>query len=351
MIERPANPKENGQRIRSGIRAVLLNEGSKTKAELSERLGISFPTASKFLTLMENDGELSLVGLDESSGGRRAQRYAYNPDYRLGLAVILEKTETYFTLYNGFGEIKDADVTSSFLTEGVEKLAAFVESVVDSHPSVGALAIGVPASVDNGRIIYTPGYETYRGFDLKRYLEARFSIPVLVENDMNAAVRGYYKKRSIASPPTMVYLYFGQNGPGAGILVNGDVVRGSTFFAGEVSFVPQYDDRNFLQALTGSEASGSPRWNEGDGVDAVGRLVAAISAILNPDTFIFSDNEVDPILLESIAQRSAAYFPREHLPKLTASDWKEDYLYGLRQLGIELMIAAPARSDRIGSER
>ena len=40
---------------------------------------------------MKQDGEVTLAGLDDSSGGRRAKRYAYNPEYMLGLAIFLEK--------------------------------------------------------------------------------------------------------------------------------------------------------------------------------------------------------------------------------------------------------------------
>ena len=45
---------------------------------------------------------------------------------------------------------------------------------------------------------------------------------------MNAAVLGYHKNTGNNENSSLVYLYSGQNG-GAGIMVNGDVVRGSTF--------------------------------------------------------------------------------------------------------------------------
>lgn len=46
---------------------------------------------------------------------------------------------------------------------------------------------------------------------------------------MNAAVLGYHNNRGIKDKQSLIYLYSGQNGPGAGIMINGDVVRGSTF--------------------------------------------------------------------------------------------------------------------------
>lgn len=73
------------------IRTALLEFGRATKAELSQRLQYSFPTISKFLMQMEETGEVTIIGLDESSGGRRAIRYAYNPNYRLGMAIFWKK--------------------------------------------------------------------------------------------------------------------------------------------------------------------------------------------------------------------------------------------------------------------
>ena len=53
-------------------------------------------------------------------------------------------------------------------------------------------AIGVPAAVENGKIFYIPGYESFQNFDFKKYYEERFEISVVVENDMNAVVLGYH---------------------------------------------------------------------------------------------------------------------------------------------------------------
>lgn len=338
MSELPPTSNDGMKKaILSSIRAALLELGSATKVELSRKLGISFPTVSKFLTQMEKDGEIFSAGLDGSSGGRRASRYVYNPDYLLGLALFLEKTETNYTIFNASGEIKEQGTTSGMLLDPVICLSDQIGKILAKYPQIGSIAVGVPGAVNNGRIIYIPGYEQFHHFDLKSDFEERFSIPVAVENDMNAAILGYSLNAAKTENPSMIYLYFGQNGPGAGILVNGDVVRGSTFFSGEVSFVPQYDNRNFLQALKREAGPGEISDGEKE-IDAISRLVASFTAILNPHAIIFCDDEANGQLLDRIASRSAAYIPEEHLPELTTSDWKRDYLRGLQSLGLDLMI-------------
>ncbi|WP_099476422.1 ROK family transcriptional regulator [Paenibacillus ihbetae] len=339
MREKISTPKDLRKEMLKGIRATLLSCGSATKVELSEKLGISFPTITKFVNQMEEAGELITLGLDESSGGRRAQRYAYNPDYQLGVALFLERTESQYTIYNSLGEVKEKGMSPGFLLDGIEMLTEQIESLIDRFPRIGSLAFGVPGSVNDGRIIYIPGYEKYHDFDLKDHFESRFELPVVVENDMNAAVLGYYDKLDDRENPSLVYFYFGQNGPGAGILVNGNVVRGSTSFSGEVSFVPLYDNRNFYQAMTDAEGQ-TGTINEAGGIDAVSRLIASFTAILNPNAVIFSRDEVSERLLSAISARSASYISKEHLPKLVPSDWQEDYLNGLKRLGLNLLISA-----------
>ncbi|AOH55395.1 hypothetical protein ABE28_013640 [Peribacillus muralis] len=339
MDELVAKPKSMKRAILHGIRAALLERGSATKVELSENLGISFPTISKFLQQMEKDGELILTGLDDSSGGRRAKRYTYNPEYKLGLALFMEENETNYVIFNCFGEVKEQGKTAPALKDDAfSLLTKDIEDLMDKYPQVSSMAVGVPGSVDNGRIFFIPGYEHLQDFDLKGYFENHFSIPIVVENDMNAAVLGYHNTRKIKHDHSLVYLYSGQNGPGAGILINGGVVRGSTFFSGEVSFVPQYDDRNFLQALGKGKRTEKKAIREEYEIDAFSRLVASFTAIINPKTIIFCNDEVDETILKQISGRSSTYIPEKHLPELVASDWKQDYLYGLQVLGLNLMI-------------
>jgi hypothetical protein len=206
------------------------------------------------------------------------------------------------------------------------------------YPKISSMAIGVPGSVNSGRIFYIPGYEQFQNFDLKGYYEDHFSIPVVVENDMNAAVLGYHNNRGFKDKQSLIYLYAGQNGPGAGIIINGDVVRGSTFFSGEVSFVPQYNEQNFRQALENGSVPKKIMISGDNEIDAISRLVASFVAIINPHIIIFCNDDIEKAVLDKIAIGSSKYIPSEHLPVLTMSDWKQDYLYGLQSLGLDLML-------------
>lgn len=335
-----SNKRLSSQQLKSeiirDIRTALLELGRATKAELSQKLQYSFPTISKFLMQMEEAGEVTIIGLDESSGGRRAIRYAYNPNYRLGMAIFLEKNETNYTIYNCIGEVIKEGNLPSILEEDVSTLVSLIEDEKRVNPKIQSVAIGVPGAVNHGKIFLIPGYAKYQNLDLKSYIEDQLSIPTIVENDMNAAVIGYMTRKNLKGNISLMYLYLGKNGPGAGIAVNGEIVRGKTFFSGEVQFVPQYDKRNFLEAL--SSGNGTSTLQTDHRVDAISRLVATITSILNPHYIIFCEDELPSAMLNQITEQTATYVPKEHLPELAVSNLKRDYLNGLQSLGLGLLV-------------
>jgi len=338
-------PNLTGSTTLFKIRKGFIKLDNVTKVELSKKVGVSFPTVSKFLDQMESNGEIVLIGLDKSSGGRKAKRYRYNPDYMLGLAIFLEQRETQYTVFNCMGEIKKKGQVESVLNkDGLDQLTNYIQEILIENPTISSIAIGLPASVDNGNIFHIPKYDHLQNFNLKGYYEEYFSIPVTVENDMNAAVLGYKNNNNINEINSLVYLYLGQNGPGVGLLVNGLVLRGTTNFAGEVSFVPLYNKYNFQQAFEkGHRERTQYDLQEGE-IDAISRLVVTFTATINPHTIIFSDQEFNQIILDQISDQSSNYVSQKHLPKLIMSNWKQDYLYGLQSLGIDLMMNETSRN-------
>jgi hypothetical protein len=67
-----------------------------------------------------------------------------------------------------------------------------------------------------------------------------------------------------------------------------------------------------------------------------------------PHTIIFCKDEVEQGIVDKITSRSSQYIPSEHLPELTISDWKQDYLYGLQRLGIELIMSETTNTQMEG---
>lgn len=329
-----------GDMIRQFIRTTLYHDAESTKVELVQSTGISFPTISKALDEMNDSGEVLLTGLGISSGGRKPKTYKLNPDYMTGLAVYLEKDFSFYSVLNYEGDVITREIFPGVLQVGPELLTEQIETFLARYPSMRVLTLGIPGAVDNGRAFHIPGYERFSNFNFKTFYEERLSLRVQVENDMNATVFGYYDRTGNDDLLSLVYLYLGKNGPGAGIIVNGHIVRGRSFFSGEVSYVPVSDTQNFGQMLEAAADIHDSNERHPVHIEAISRLVASFTATINPHTVIFCSSELTHMDLAQIRNRSASFVPEGNLPDLVVSDWEQDYSHGLHQMTIRSMLAA-----------
>ena len=70
-----ARPRLLKQANLSLIRRVIKNRGTATRAEIAGETQISSTTVRSLLAEMLENGEIESIGHDESSGGRKAERY------------------------------------------------------------------------------------------------------------------------------------------------------------------------------------------------------------------------------------------------------------------------------------
>ncbi|MFS0560732.1 ROK family protein [Terribacillus sp. 179-K 1B1 HS] len=306
-----------------GIRRLLLEHHRMSKAEIAEALSISFPTASKFIEEMVNRGEVLSLGLTPSAGGRRARSYAYNPNFAHALLIYLEKEETKYVITDANNEKILEDTAESLLKHDPSLLAAFFKTKLAEDPSIKTIAMGIPGAVNGDVISYIPDYSLYANQNIKAI--SNLPVDITIENDMNAAVLGYQKRNGLSLEASVVYIYMGANGPGAGILINGELVKGHTMFSGEISFIPLNDDS---RVITKSDFDK----DDEKSISLVSKLIQTISALLNPSHIVFHQGEASEEFLNKASENLKRYFPNDHLPELYISDWDKDYKEGLWEL-------------------
>jgi len=101
------------------------------------------------------------------------------------------------------------------------------------------IGIGVPGPVDSKRgiIHYFTNIKGWKEVPLKSILETRLGIKVALDNDVNAMTLGEYKFGAGGGALNLVCLTLG-TGVGGGIIINGEIYRGSTMCAGEIGHIP-----------------------------------------------------------------------------------------------------------------
>lgn len=138
-------------------------------------------------------------------------------------------------------EIKSKRINSSGSAEEVLKdLFLIVDPLMDKE--VNAIGIGVPSVVDIGKgIVYdVQNIPSWKEVHLKKIMEERYSVPVLVNNDANCFALGEYYFGKGIDKNNMIGLTIG-TGLGAGIIINNHLFAGANCGAGEFGMVGYLD--------------------------------------------------------------------------------------------------------------
>lgn len=101
--------------------------------------------------------------------------------------------------------------------------------------SIAAVGIGAPspASPITGMVFNAPNMPGWIDVPLGDMLSQRLSLPVVVDNDVNLGTLGEYVYGAGKGCRNMVGIFVG-TGVGGGLILDGQVVRGARFAAGEV---------------------------------------------------------------------------------------------------------------------
>ena len=103
---------------------------------------------------------------------------------------------------------------------------------------VKGIGIGTPGIVDRRGVVYSaPNLPEWDKLNLKKYFEEKFSLPVEIENDVNAITWGEYLFGAGKRSRCMVCITLG-TGLGGGIVIEGKLLRGGEFSAVELGHIP-----------------------------------------------------------------------------------------------------------------
>lgn len=218
----------------------------------------------------------------------------------------------------------------------VERIASLIEDFVPDDADLDGVGLGIAGLVDTAR--GTVRHAVNLGIDgvpfpLSARLEERLGLPVVVENDVRAAALGTYHHLRPASPDLsdLVYISLG-TGISIGVIIDGQLHRGSRGIAGEVGHAPLGDPAldcscgltGCLEAVAGGRALaeridggaralfGEPRRHPAEAervVAAIARAIHVLTAVFDPDLFVLGGGiatDAGPEVREVLAGMAAA---------------------------------------------
>ena len=216
-----------------------------SRAELARRMKIGRGMVTYLTAELIAQGALYEGDRVDSPRGRRPQMLYVRTHDRLVVAIDIRFSSTFIMLtdFSGnsiametFDTIEDLKLLVPELQTRVRRLLA----VHGASRKCEGIGLVVPGMVDapSGRVLNAPQLG-WRNVDIRGPLEEALGLPVHVENaPIACALAKMWLGRPGAPVPTDFVYVTVSDGIGAGVVVNGQVVRGQTNSAGEFGHVP-----------------------------------------------------------------------------------------------------------------
>jgi glucokinase len=163
---------------------------------------------------------------------------------RIGIGIDLGGSSIKFALGTEQGEILKRGKRPSYAQEDypiiLDEISKAINDLVVYAKSIGkkvsAIGIGTPGSVDvtSGFLKgSTPNFRYWKKVPIKKELEQKVGLPVFVDNDANLMALGEARFGAGIGHKNIICLTIG-TGIGGGIILNGELFRGSNFAGAEL---------------------------------------------------------------------------------------------------------------------
>jgi predicted NBD/HSP70 family sugar kinase len=218
-----------------------------SRTEIAQRCKLSKPTVSDIVNRFLEAGVIRPRGEAPSSarGGRRRELLEFNPqaghvigiDIRMNEAVVAAIDLSANILERESLPHRTGAAPEQVLNNLTHTINRFFESGLLSRERTAGIGIGLPGLIDraSGVVRVADTLAGWEGARLRDLFEARFGIPVSLENDVKTRTLAevlFGRGRTIRD---QVFLWIGE-GIGAGIILDGRLHHGITGSAGEVGY-------------------------------------------------------------------------------------------------------------------
>jgi glucokinase len=224
----------------------LRERGPASRAELAKRLKLSASAVSRVVERLLAEGYVVETGKVRTAVGKRPTRLEVNARRHSVVALDLSQDAAKLGLFDFSGRLvekKDGPAIRGIRAE-IELIAAEVEGFFSAHaPAHGfsrsemALGIGVPADVDpeTGRITGAPLYEDWADLNFRELFQQALGAPAFVKKDVSLSVLAEAACGQGKGFSDVIFVEI-SSGVSAGIMIGGQLVRGSSGSAGQIAF-------------------------------------------------------------------------------------------------------------------
>lgn len=246
-ISDPTEAHRFGSRADSaGTLLRLIRQGlATTRSELGRQTGLARSTVAQRVELLMATGLICEVGDAPSAGGRRPAILGFNPDAGVILVADLGATHSRLAVCGLDGrpiaQIEEdiainegPDVVLQWVARKFDQLLADIDRPASD---VKGITIGLPGPVDTskGEAVNPPIMPGWNRVPVRPLFAQRYSASVLVDNDVNLTAVGEHS--ALEHPPADFLFVKVGTGIGSGLIMSGQLHRGSRGAAGDIGHV------------------------------------------------------------------------------------------------------------------
>lgn len=239
----------NAERSRNHNRQMVLDRvrqaGQIGRAEIARGSGLSTQAVSNIISDLLSDGLISEQGRKATTRGQPPVQYGLNPcgGYAVGIEIRPD------AIFAAVLDLCGTPIASLRRALKARDLEGVTKAVVDAKAAVIEKA-GVPDAKVLGAGLVMPGpfgrtglsgtgseFSIFHDASPSAWFTKALGVPVVVENDANAAAVAERVAGVAGELDTFAFLYFG-NGLGLGLMQSGRLVTGAFGNAGEIGHIP-----------------------------------------------------------------------------------------------------------------
>ncbi|MFM9277582.1 ROK family protein [Paenibacillus jiagnxiensis] len=310
----------------NNVRQVMKRVETATKPQLAKLTNLSVVTVNSLVKELHDLGELFEDEIVPSNGGRPALTYRYNYDFSLALVIYIKEKQEQELVSVTVVNLEDHILVKEEHLMPVFDRQHFYEIIghfLTLYPSIKVIGIGIPGQAVNGEITVT-SHQELTGVRMIEEIESQFGLPVMVENDVNAAVIGYCAQQDLDDEQIVLGIYFPTKyPPGMGIYLDGKIVKGKNGMAGEIKFLPMDLD-----------------WNGGmDKMTFAGKvcqIIQTVNAVLAPDKIVIYQDTVEEETWKTVWETYQIRQPMPSYPEVILQQtFQQDFEAGMRWLTLK----------------
>lgn len=230
-------------------RAQILNrlrvQGAASRADLARQTGLTRSTISRIIDDLMEEKLVHEISENQNSFGRPGTLLALNPSggSAIGMEIGVHFISIMLTdfasspLWNDRIEINDSIDSDIYISKAEALITKAISISEQKKLSVKGIGVAIWGMVNyqTHSIHFAPNL-SWRDISLESRWGKLFNVPVIIENDANAAALGEYYFGNGQGIDDFIYLSM-DIGVGSGIMSKGRLFRGVSGYAGEIGHV------------------------------------------------------------------------------------------------------------------